>query len=293
MSNTGNIAASITPKLTRGQFLLAPFVFARKASAAPAPRIAYVCGDHEYSGEQTLPLFAAELYKRYGFAIDVIRSEPNQNAEENIPGLERLAQADLAVFFLRWRRLPAAQVAHIENYLKSAKPLIALRTSSHSFNYPKGHPLESWNRFATDAFGAPPGWNVDGHRHYGHESTTRVLSPTKPHAWLKGVATPFEAPSWLYHVLPNYPPKDAEILLQGEAINPNKQAEINPIAWTWKNKYGARTFYTSLGHPGDFALEPFQRLLTNAIHGSLGLKLNFKWPGPMKIDVPYRGIVKG
>jgi type 1 glutamine amidotransferase len=278
--------------LTRGQFLLAPLLLNAAPKPRIAPRIAYVCGDHEYSGEQTLPLFAAELYKRYNFAIDLIRSEPNQNAEENIPGLERLAQADLAVLFLRWRRLPANQIAHLDSYLKSGKPLIALRTSSHSFNYPKGHELESWNRFATDAFGAPPGWNVDGHRHYGHESTTRVLSPKKNHPLLKGVTTPFEAPSWLYHVKPNYPPANAEILLEGESIKPNRPAEINPVAWTWQNKYGAKSFYTSLGHPGDFALEPFQRLLTNSIHWALGLKLNYKWPGPMKIEVPYRGIVK-
>lgn len=274
--------------VTRGQFLLAPFLL----SAAPRPRVAFVCGDHEYSGEQTLPLFAQHLEQRYGFTTDLIRSQPDQNAEENLPGLERLAQADIAVLFLRWRRLPADQIAHLDSYLKSAKPVLALRTSSHSFNYPAGHPLAAWNRFAADAFGAPPGWNVEGHRHYGHQSTTRVLAPAKSHPLLKGVATPFTAPSWLYHVKPNYPAASAEILLQGEAIQPNRPAEINPIAWTWKNKYGARSFYTSLGHPGDFALEPFQRLLTNALHWAFSLRLNYAWPGPMNIQVPYRGIVK-
>jgi type 1 glutamine amidotransferase len=273
---------------TRGQFLLAPFLL----SAAKSPRVAYVCGDHEYSGEQTLPLFAAELYKRYGLAIDMIKSAPDQNAETNIPGLERLSEADLLVLFLRWRRLPADQVAHLDTYLKSGKPVVALRTSSHSFNYPKDHPLEAWNRFASAAFGAPPGWNAEGHRHYGHESTTRILAPAKSHPLLKGVTTPFTAPSWLYHVLPKFPPPEAEVLLRGEAINPNRAAEINPVAWTWKNHYGGRAFYTSLGHPGDFALEPFQRLLVNAIHWALGQKVPGKWSGLMEIHVPYRGIVK-
>jgi type 1 glutamine amidotransferase len=273
-------------KITRGQFLLAPFLL----QAAKKPTIAYVCGDHEYSGELTLPLFAKAMEQRYGFQTDLIRSAPDQNSETNIPGLERLAAADLAVLFLRWRKLPKEQIEHLDRYLKSGKPVVALRTSSHSFNYPKGDPLEEWNRFASPAFGAPPGWNAEGHRHYGHESTTRVTA--KPHEILKGVKTPFDAPSWLYHVLPNYPPRNAEVALIGEAINPNRPAIPNPIAWTWINEFGAKSFYTSLGHPGDFALEPFQRLLTNALHWSLGKKPPNKWPGPIPIQVPYRGIVK-
>jgi type 1 glutamine amidotransferase len=276
--------------LSRGQFLLSPLLLA----AAPPARIAFVCGDHEYSGEATLPLFGQELAKRYGFRFDVIKSEPDQNAETNIPGLERLAEADLAVFYLRWRRLPREQLNHIESYLKSAKPVLGLRTSSHAFNYPKGDPLESWNGWASEVFGAPPGWNVDGHRHYGHQATTAVSlnAAQAKHPILAGVNAPFTAPSWLYHVLPKYPPSKAEVLLYGDAINPNRPAERNPVAWTWINNYGARSFYTSLGHPGDFALEPFQRLLTNAIHWGLSKKIPKKWAGPMAIQVPYRGMVK-
>jgi hypothetical protein len=58
------------------------------------------------------------LEKQYGFRTKVLKSFPDQNSEKDIPGLEALAEADLAVFFLRWRLLPADQVAHIEAYLK-------------------------------------------------------------------------------------------------------------------------------------------------------------------------------
>ena len=78
------------------------------------PLVVFVAGDHEYSGEATLPLLAAELEKNYGFRTQLIKSQPDQNAEENLPGLEALKDADIAVFFLRWRRLPAEQVKHID-----------------------------------------------------------------------------------------------------------------------------------------------------------------------------------
>jgi hypothetical protein len=275
-------------KISRGQFLLAPSLLL----AARKPRIAYVCGDHEYSGESTLPLFAREMEKRYQFSSILLRSQPDQNAEENLPGLQRLALADVAVLFLRWRRLPLSQLRHLDRYLQAGRPVVALRTSSHAFNYPAEHPLVNRNRLATAAFGAPPGWNADGHRHYGHESTTRVSAAPEGHELLRGVATPFECPSWLYHVLPKYPPPTAKIALMGEAINPNRPAIPNPVAWTLTNTFGGRAFYTSLGHPGDFALEPFQRLLTNALHWALGREIPEAWSGPMEINVPYRGIVK-
>src|SRR5215211_6396594 len=142
---------------------------------AKKPLIVFVTGDHEYGGEATLPLIAEELEKNYGFRTKVLKAFPDYNSEENIPGLEALKEADVAVFFLRWRRLPAEQVKHIEDYLKTGKPVIGFRTTTHAFNYPKGHELEKWNSFGELAFNAPPGWGGKAnHTHYGHESSTDV-----------------------------------------------------------------------------------------------------------------------
>ena len=278
-------------KVSRGQFLLSPFAF---SAPAAKPKILFVCGDHEYSGERTLPLFAQELTKRYGLSTQLIQSAPDQNGEKDIPGLEALDDASLAVFFLRWRQLPKEQLAHIAKYVEAGKPVIGLRTTSHAFNYPRTDERSMWNRWATDVFGAPPGWNVEGHMHYGHLSTTRVTinAKAKRAPILKGLPREFIAPSWLYNVVPKYPPAGAQVLLYGDSIHPNKPAVRNPVAWTWRNRFGAKAFYTSLGHPGDFALEPFQRLLVNSVFWSLGLKEPTSWGGPMKIQVPYRGIVK-
>ncbi len=273
-------------------FLMLAFVGA--ARGAEKPHVVFVCGDHEYGGEVTMPMFAAELEKNYGMRATVLTAQPDQNAEENIPGLEALAGADLAVLYLRWRRLPQEQLAHLDAYLKSGKPLMGFRTTSHAFKYPKDHPLESWNGFAADAFGAPPGWGADGHTHYGHQASTDVaIAPgAEKHPILLGVTGPFHVRSWLYHVVPKWPPADAERLLIGTAVEPNKPAEPNPVAWTWKNKFGARTFFTTLGHPEDFQVEPMLRLVVNAVHWCLDRPVPDPWKGPFKMDAPYRGMVR-
>jgi len=261
-------------------------------SAEPKPYVVFVTGDHEYSSEETMPLLAAELEKNYGMRTKVLKAYPDQNTETNIPGLEALAKADLAVFFLRWRQLPESQVARIKAYLDTGKPMMGFRTTSHAFNYPKGSALEDWNSIAAGTFGAPPGWGKDGHTHYGHESSTDVsiIAANASHPILKGVEAPFHVRSWLYQVLPKWPPADATQLLLGKAVNPDKPAQENPVAWTWKNKFGSRIFFTTLGHPEDFKAEPLQRLIINAVHWCLGLPAPEPWKGPFKMDATYHGI---
>ncbi len=262
------------------------------AQSSKKPHIVFVSGDHEYSSEATFPIIAQELASKYDFKTTVLKSSPDENAEENIPGLEALDQADVAVFFLRWRRLPADQLRHIETYLKSGKPIVAFRTTTHAFNYPKGHELEKWNAFAVDYLGGPPGWG-NGHTHYGHLSSTDVslVAAAQQHPILTGVPRTFHVASWLYLVRPKYPPADAEVLLMGKSVNPNKPDAIeNPVAWTWKNKAGAKVFVTTLGHPADFKEEAMQRLVINGIHWAAGKKVPKKWAGKMMIEVPYHGI---
>jgi hypothetical protein len=197
------------------------------------------------------------------------------------------------VFFMRWRQLPKEQMTFIERYAHASKPVFGFRTASHSFKYPAGHELESWNSYAADFFGAPPGWGVDGHRHYGHQCSTDVsiLPAAAGSPLLKGVAPSFHVRSWLYNVLPKWPPQDAVPLLMGKAVDANTpNVPENPVAWTWKNKWGGRAFYTSLGHPEDFQVESFQRLVVNALHWAAGLPLPDKWDGKIDYHVAYHGL---
>jgi hypothetical protein len=199
---------------------LSAFVMQVAAQGKTKPLVVFVTGDHEYSSETTMPLLARALEKNYGMRTVVLKSSPDQNAEENIPGLEILKKADLAVFFLRWRRLPADQVKYIEEYLQSGKPVVGFRTSTHAFNYPKDHVLAKWNAFGEFALGSPPGWGGKAdHTHCGHTCSTdvSVIPESAAHPILKGVDSSFHVRSWLYKVLPDYPAKDATWLLMGKA----------------------------------------------------------------------------
>lgn len=256
------------------------------------PLIVFVTGDHEYSSEATIPAIAAELEKNYGYRTKVLKAYPDHNGEENIPGMEALKEADLAVFYLRWRRLAEDQVKHIEDYLKSAKPLVGFRTTTHAFKYPSGHPLEKWNAFGEFAFNTPPGWGGKAnHTHYGHNSSTdvRIISEESKNPLLIGVDPSFHVRSWLYQVLPSYPVKGSVSLLMGTSVNPsNNKAYDNPVAWTGTNSYGAKFFFTTMGHPEDFDVESFQHLVINGIHWASGKPIPKKWAGKIKINVPYR-----
>jgi type 1 glutamine amidotransferase len=271
---------------------MVPVVMAAEASK---PRVVFVVGDHEYGSERTMPLLAKALEDKFGVQTTVLlarneQGEVDENYEKNIPGLEALASADLAVFFLRWRQLPKEQVQRIQAYLDAGKPVAGFRTTTHAFKYPAGHELERWNAFGEFALGAPPGWGAFGHTHYGHLSSTDVRLPpeAKDHPILKGVDQTFHVRSWLYHVAPKYPPADATRLAIGKAINPSAADAVeNPVAWTWKTKAGGRVFTTTMGHPEDFQVEAFQRLVVNGILWAVGMPVPEKWPGKLDINVPY------
>jgi type 1 glutamine amidotransferase len=235
---------------------------------AKAPHVVLVTGDHEYKSERTMPAVARELEQRYGFKTTVLYARPDPQHDNDIPGLEALEHADLAVFFLRWRKLPQDQLAHIKKYLDSGRPVVGFRTTTHAFLYPKGDEREPWNNFGPDVLGAP--WIY----HYGHESSTdvTVIPEAADHPILTGVPKEFHVRSWLYQVLPDYPPKEATRLLLGHSVGPSdrKQRQDNPVAWTYKTKAGGRVFATTMGHPDDFDVPAFRRVVVNGIHWALG-----------------------
>ena len=83
------------------------------------------------------------------------------------------------------------------------------------------------------------------------------------HPILQGVAAKFHSPCWIYRQRPLA--GTTKTLLMGRW---SKEDPDEPVAWT--NTYqNARVFYTTLGHPGDFQIEAFNRLLLNAIRWSL------------------------
>ncbi len=252
--------------------------------------IVFVTGDEEYRSEESMPMLARILKRELGAEISICYAldslgDINPNINNNVVGLEALASADLAVFFLRWRALPDNQLKHIVDYVESGRPFVGFRTSTHTFLYKEDSSLMHLNNeWPTKVFGQQ--W-ITHHGHFedGHDPLTTVslINDKRKHKILNGV-TPFDAYSWLYHVAGGdwklY--GDSDPLLIGTSLRSNHEAEgrleqfplSNPVAWT-KSYTGtsgikSRVFFTTLGHPFDFKLSPMRTLALNGIYWALG-----------------------
>lgn len=106
------------------------------------PKIVFISGDEEYRSEEALVQFAKILNVNHGFNCTVLfAQDPNYpgiidpNYQNNIPGLASLADADLMVMLIRFRSLPDDQMRYINDYLKSGRPILGMRTATHAFKF--------------------------------------------------------------------------------------------------------------------------------------------------------------
>lgn len=244
----------VSPSITSDQLIGgAPFRF----KGDTRPRIVFLIADDEYQTERTLPEFAAHhLLKDYRVTY-LFNSDEDPNA---IAGLDTLDDADVVVVSARRKTLPKAQLAKLRAYVAAGKPVVGIRTASHAFAQRPNETLadgrDAWPTFDGDVLGG----SYAGH----HDPTSPVAIAVEPgkesHPILQGVdATKLNGRGTLYKVLPLAP--SATPLLSGSIPD----QPVQPIAWTNLSFAGGRVFYTSLGHPDDFAQEGFQRLLRNAI----------------------------
>jgi type 1 glutamine amidotransferase len=235
------------------------------------PHIVFVTGDCEYRSEVSMPMIAQILGKRHGVRCTVCypldeKGELKPKFLKNIKGLDTLKDADLVVFYIRYRQLPDDQLKLILDYIGSGKPIVGLRTSTHGFRYGEA-PNNKWNDgFGRDVFGQK--WIS----HHGHKSSTRVTVTAKDHAIVRGLPAEFHCRSWLYNVAPLV--GECTPLMDGEALQTEDPASKvfgtkHPVAWT--KTYGkARVFFTTLGHPKDFENEAARKLLINGIFWAMG-----------------------
>lgn len=229
-------------------------------------RVVVLAGEGEYRSDQTMWTVAedlrAELAAEVTYLVpDVLADQPDF-PESSFGGLAEVDSADLLVVYTRWRRLPDGEMARLAAYRDRGGPVLGLRTSTHAFHFPEGSRWASWNDgFGRDVLGTP--WVS----HHGHASSTVVSRiPGVEHPVLDGMPDRFHSRSWLYRVRlsPGCTP-----LLHGDPVNPENTPTPGPVAWTRESDRG-RVCYTSLGHPEDFQLAPFRRLLVNAARWCLG-----------------------
>lgn len=256
--------------------------------------IVLISGDEEYRSEEAMPMLAKILSQHHGFectvlfAIDPKSGNIDPDNQQNIPGLEQLQKADLMILFTRFRELPDNQMKFIDEYLKSGKPIITLRTATHAFSYSKNknspYAKYSWESkvkgweggFGKIVLGET--W-VDHHGEHGKEGTrTLVNGIYENHPVLKGVRDIW-TPTDVYTI--SKLTDDAEVLLFGqvtEGMTPDAPLtygkSIMPIAWIrhYKGESGKITpvFATTMGASVDLKSEDLRRLLINACYWTTG-----------------------
>jgi type 1 glutamine amidotransferase len=262
--------------------------------------VVLISGDEEYRSEETLPQLAKILAKHHGFtctvlfAIDPKDGTINPNVTDNIPGLEKLKDADLMVIFLRWRTLPDDQMKHIIDYVESGRPVVGLRTATHAFKPGRKGP---YAKYTSDS--RVPGYEggfgrqvlgetwIAHHGAHGREGTRGVVAPgQEDHPILRGIEPgSIFGPTDVYTVrLPL--PGDSTPLVLGqvtETLEPDskpvagrKNDPMMPVAWTktYKGESGkvGRVFTTTMGASQDFAHEGTRRMIVNGCYWALGLE---------------------
>ncbi len=250
----------VCPTITSDQVLGGkPFRFA----GDKRPHLVLVLAEPEYQTPRTLPEFALKHLGKDFRVSTVFGSETNAN---DLPGIEALEEADVALFSVRRRALPNKQIDIIHKFVAGGKPVVGIRTASHAFSLNGRKPPEGcavWEEFDRDVFGG----NYSGHHGAEAQVTVRATVETAGHPILEGVnLADLRGHGSLYKVSPLA--KSATPLLIGSI--PEKPAE--PVLWTNTTKVGGRVVYTSLGHPDDFKELAFNRLLSNAVHWAAGLR---------------------
>lgn len=239
------------------------------------PDVAIVVSEPEYETVRTLPAFAHRHLSRDFHIHQTLNHDASKNS---IDGLKMLDDAEVVILSIWRQTLPADQLLRIRQYIESGKSIVAIRTSSHAFasrngKAPDGHVL--WAEFDREVLGGHYRGHLGNRVNRGDPATLVTANPKAAlHPVLTGVdREEFSVASWLYKMQPLG--EDATGLLFGRLEN---RDQVEPVAWTRTTRHGGKVFYTSLGHPDDFANPQFQRLLSNAVYWAADLPVPELFP---------------
>jgi hypothetical protein len=272
-------------------------------------RVVLIAGDQEYRSEESIPALAQILAVRHGFHCTVLftvnpqTGRPDPNTIDNIPGLEALRRADLLILFARWLELPDAQMKEIVDYTNSGRPVVALRTSTHPFNYQK-HPESPYAKYSYNNkdFAGGYGRQVLGEtwiNHYGahQKQSTRgvIVAGMERHPILRGVHDLW-GESDVYEI--RSLSGDSQPLVMGQVLEsmdpgsaPDPAKKLMPIAWikTYTGESGKadRIFTTTMGHVMDFRNEGFRRMVVNACYWAMGLEKKISATASVEFAGPF------
>ena len=204
-------------------------------------KVCILSGCETYKSEESLPRFQEFLERHY----NVVCSRIVRAAVDDLPGLERLDDCDVALVFIKRMQLKGEQLERFQKYAKSGRPIVAVRTASHA--------VQTWLEFDKEVLGG----NYKGHHPVGPVTQIKIKSKEAAHPVLAGVEL-----TAVNDALYKNQDHAADIQVLVEGTIPGQPTE--PLAWTREFK-GGRIFYTSLGAQDTFQEPAFRRLLVNAL----------------------------
>ena len=290
-------------------------VYQGKDGPGRGKHVVLISGDEEYRSEEALPQLGKILSQRHGFkctvlfAIDPETGVIDPNNQNNIPGLQSLKTADLMIICTRFRSLPDEQMQQIDDYLRSGRPVIGLRTATHAFQFRKPG---KWSHYGNGYRGELKEW-TDGFgrlvlgekwisHHGGHkqESTRGLIPPTaRKHPINRGIRDgDVWGPSDVYGVRLPLPGDSRPVVLgqvikrkgefdaedpcfgmrpdDGPPVEGKKNDPMMPIAWTKTYQIPGgkpgRSFTSTLGASTDLIPAGSRRLIVNAAYWCLKME---------------------
>lgn len=217
------------------------FNLAIASDPAKPLRVCFLSGCPTYKSEELLPPFQKFLEANY----NVTTTRLVRVADDDLPGLEKLDDCDVAFVFFKRMKLKGEQLERFQKYVRSGKPLVGVRTASHA--------VQTWLEFDREVLGG----NYQNHHANGPITKIDYVGDATSHPILKGVDLK-EVKESLYKNSGHA--NDIQILLNGTILD--KPTE--PVAWT-RIHNGGRVFYTSLGSAESFDDPNYRRMLANAL----------------------------
>ena len=282
--------------------------------AGKGKHVVLLAGDEEYRSEEAMPLMARILAEHHGFETTVLFSADedgtiNPNASESLMGAGALDSADALVMSLRFRKWNDSTMEKFKDAVGRGVPLIALRTSTHIFRFPKDSKWFEWSwrhesgGFGDQVFGET--WISHWGKHKREATRGVIETGRSDNPLLNGVGEVF-GDTDVYEV---FPPDDATILMRGivlKGMNPDDEPadyekkrrdngemqNINdpamPVAWSREveNHAGStnKVLTTTMGAATDLADESLRRLIVNGVYWGLDMDV------PEKAAVPAPGF---
>ncbi|WP_227021242.1 PVC-type heme-binding CxxCH protein [Oceaniferula marina] len=298
------LVSALTPQLLGAQ----PsdhLVFEGNSGPGKGKHVVFLSGDEEYRSEESMPMMA-QLMAELGFKCSVLFSLNNKgivdpNNQKSLSHSEALDSADAIVMCVRFRNWEDQAMQRFDQAFERGTPIVALRTSTHAFKFPK---TSKWAKYS---FNAKPetGWDkgfgrqvlgetwVNHHGVHKKEGTRSVIEEAnKNHPILQGVGTIFGT-SDVYGASPLKP---STILLRGEvtktleadspAVEGKKNKPMQPIAWTreFKQANGKtnKILTTTMGAATDLSDANLRRLVVNGVFWGMDMNV----PKDISVDTP-------